>query len=66
MNTIKNIQIIKRFYSTPRGISNFKVVNTPNNNLKYIKPVLRNNSSYMNMYNVLKSRKNKYIKSKKD
>ena len=70
MNTIKNIQIIKRFYSTPRGIYNFKVINTQNNTQnntpKYIKPALMYNSSYMNMYNVLKLRINQYTKAKKD
>jgi len=63
---MRNLQIIKRFYSTPIGIYNFKPINRTNYTKNSTKPLPLRNSSYMNMYSVLKSRIKENPKSKKD
>ena len=63
---MKNLQIIKRFYSTPIGIYNFKPINRTNYTKNYIKPAPLRNTSYMNRYSVLKSRIKENAKPKKN
>lgn len=63
---MRNLKIIKRFYSTPIGIYNFKPINRTNYTKNSTKPVVTRNSSYMNMYSVLKSRIKENPKPKKD
>ena len=62
---MRNLQIIKRFYSTPIGIYNFKPINRTNYTKKLTKPLPLRNSSYMNMYSALKSKIKQPVRRKK-